>query len=118
MSDLYSEAINSWVQEIFPDRDTGAYLNHDRVITIVAKPNIKIFYREDHVHVQCWISFTGVKPYELAVLYAEPQMFEILGKMLNKCKEIEQKACKSPQIAESFLPLKRCYVIDGYGAVT
>lgn len=95
MSDLYSEVIHEWFHERFPDPDTGAYLNWDSVITIVQEPNLKIFYREEVVHLCCWFTYGGVSPAEFRVLYADPQMFDKLERVLEMFKTMEQESVKS-----------------------
>lgn len=95
MSELYSEVIHDWLKERFPCPDKGAYLNFDNTITIIAEPNMKVYYREEVVHICCWISYCGVGPAEFRISYSDPEMFSRIDRAIQLCQEMEREAIQS-----------------------
>lgn len=92
MSDVFSRVIHEWFFERYPDPEEGAYLNFDAVVTLIRTPNLKVFYREEVVDMQCWFTYGGVAPAQFRVLYADPKMFEKLEQELNRWDAIEKES--------------------------
>ncbi len=92
-------SIHNWIVEIFSDSDSYVQHSHDFSYTVVTRPNIKIFYKEEELVIGAWLFGEGIGGRWFKCDYTHPDLLPLLKQKLEKWQQIEEvNRCSPPRL--------------------